>query len=72
MKIKKLIFNSATLYLIMVAIMAGLLYLSELPGTSDMTFTQSDMPGRDRLFIPVKVDVADTLLGNPVIIDTQA
>jgi hypothetical protein len=71
MKIKKLIFNSATLYLVMVAIMAGLLYLSELPGTSDMTFTQSDMPGRDRLFIPVKVDVADTLLGNPVIIDTH-
>jgi hypothetical protein len=69
MRIKQMIFNSATFYIIIIAILAGLLYLSEIPGKSRMVFSQNDKPTMDRLFVPVKVDVAVKLFRNPVVLD---
>lgn len=69
---RKIFSHSGSLFLMLVVLVACGLYfacLRESPQESKMVFEESDVPGADRLFVPIKLDVAEKLLCRPVIRD---
>ena len=56
-------------YIVALVIMIGCMYLwlYERPQESKMAFVENEKPGKEQLFVPIKVDVAVNILANPVI-----
>lgn len=57
-------------FIVLILILVGFYYLygRELPQESNMVINNSNEPGREQLFVPIKLDTAKILFAQPVIL----